>query len=264
MPEGIKRFYTALALAPLVLAWLLYAPSPWFDWVLAALAVAALFELVHMLALPARFGFALAATAAVAMMLAGEHAAVAGLALGLVWALLLALLSRGHDAETLAAMVGKVAMAYWLAVWVLLFVWSLLLIHKLPFGSRFLAGAFVGVWVSDIAAYFAGRRFGRHRLCPALSPGKTVEGAVAGMAAGVAVAASVWFFFASSSAMEALSLGVVLVLAGILGDLLESAIKRTAGAKDSGRLLPGHGGLLDRVDALIPAVAISGLLWIGL
>lgn len=121
------------------------------------------------------------------------------------------------------------------------------------------------VWVADIAAYFAGRRFGKNRLAPSISPGKTWEG-VAGALLGVSVyVVLAWSF--SLSHREALP---ILLLAAwcwtglaVIGDLFESAVKRQAGVKDSGALLPGHGGLLDRIDALtstLPLAAMAMLL----
>lgn len=126
------------------------------------------------------------------------------------------------------------------------------------------------VWVADIAAYFAGRTFGRHKLAPAVSPGKTWEG-VAGGLAGVALYGVVLWWL-SSTHPNALSklfdtplaivvIGAMLVLAGlsVIGDLLESWMKRGAGLKDSSALLPGHGGVLDRIDALTSTLPVAAL-----
>jgi phosphatidate cytidylyltransferase len=111
----------------------------------------------------------------------------------------------------------------------------------------------LAVWASDTAAYFGGRLFGRHKLAAVLSPGKTWEGFVVGFAASMLVA-----FFALYQdrerfleIWEALVLGAVLALAGTIGDLFESAIKRDMQVKDTGRLLGGHGGVLDRIDSLL-------------
>jgi phosphatidate cytidylyltransferase len=111
----------------------------------------------------------------------------------------------------------------------------------------------LAVWAGDTAAYFAGRLVGRHRLAAVLSPGKTWEGFVAGSAVSVLVA-----FFALYqdrdeflAIWQALVLGAVIAVVGTIGDLFESAVKRDMGVKDSGRLLGGHGGVLDRIDALL-------------
>lgn len=119
------------------------------------------------------------------------------------------------------------------------------------------------VWVADIAAYFAGRRFGKNKLAPDISPGKTWEG-VAGAIFGVSVyVVMVWGF--SPYFSSRLILGPLLfaawwwVILAVMGDLFESAVKRQAGAKDSGALLPGHGGLLDRIDALTSTLPLAAL-----
>ena len=130
------------------------------------------------------------------------------------------------------------------------------------------------VWIADTAAYFAGRAFGRRKLAPSISPGKTWEG-VYGALVAVAVYAAVLVPFARDAGYTGefgpgavvLWIAFALVLAGlsICGDLLESLLKRQAGVKDSGRLLPGHGGVLDRTDALLaamPPAAIATLLFL--
>jgi phosphatidate cytidylyltransferase len=128
------------------------------------------------------------------------------------------------------------------------------------------------VWISDIAAYFAGHRFGRRKLAPAISPGKTWEG-VYGALAAVTVYAIGWLATAGGSLpmpLRQAALGelwfVLLLLglaaAGIVGDLLESQMKRQAGVKDSGTVLPGHGGVLDRIDALLPVLPLAALVFL--
>ena len=105
---------------------------------------------------------------------------------------------------------------------------------------------------NDTAAYFTGRFLGRHKLYPAISPSKTVEGAVGGLFGGLAAAiACRATFFPALTLRDCLMVAVPGAVIGPIGDLLESMIKRSAGVKDSGRMLPGHGGILDRVDALL-------------
>ena len=130
--------------------------------------------------------------------------------------------------------------------------------------------AFMGtVWVADIAAYFVGRRFGRTKLAPNVSPGKTWEGLYGALVAtGVYAAAWIGLFRGATptavrdlpwSPVWMIVLIEVLALLSVLGDLLESAMKRQAGLKDSGNLLPGHGGILDRIDALTPVLPAAAL-----
>lgn len=127
-------------------------------------------------------------------------------------------------------------------------------------------------WASDTAAYFGGRRFGRRQLAPRVSPNKTWAGAVSALAAGpVAALAYAWLVLPLAggtfpglpsdglAALPALALGLAVAAAAILGDLVESALKRECGAKDSSGLLPGHGGLLDRLDSLLWAIPVAHL-----
>jgi phosphatidate cytidylyltransferase len=105
-------------------------------------------------------------------------------------------------------------------------------------------------WACDTTAYVIGRRWGRHKLAPAISPGKTVEGVAGGLVGGLVVGA-IASLLLPETPMRIVGLGLVVAVAAILGDLAESAMKRRLGAKDSGWLVPGHGGLLDRIDGLL-------------
>jgi phosphatidate cytidylyltransferase len=132
-------------------------------------------------------------------------------------------------------------------------------------GPQLLLFLILLVVAADVGAYFAGRRFGRNKLAPRVSPGKTWEGVLGGfVAAALLAAVGVWWF--RVDAPRFLSLCLIVVVASIIGDLTESLFKRHAGLKDSGRLLPGHGGLLDRVDSVTAAapVFLIGLERLGL
>jgi phosphatidate cytidylyltransferase len=144
--------------------------------------------------------------------------------------------------------------------------------HARSIGINFILSVFCLVWVADIAAYFGGRRFGKRKLAPSISPGKSWEGVYSGMA-GVFVLTLAWRAMESRIDTDSLSLfgqllgrlgllgglAALAFLAGmsVVGDLVESLVKRAAGAKDSSRLLPGHGGVLDRVDALLPVFPLA-------
>jgi phosphatidate cytidylyltransferase len=119
-------------------------------------------------------------------------------------------------------------------------------------GSDLVFLLFFVVWSSDVAAYYVGHALGRRPLAPRVSPKKTVEGAIGGLlgALGAAFVARAWFI-RSLRPLDCVVLGLMLAAVGILGDLVESMFKRGAGAKDSAHLVPGHGGLLDRVDSLL-------------
>lgn len=122
---------------------------------------------------------------------------------------------------------------------------------------------FALVWGADTGAYFAGRRWGRRKLAPAVSPGKTREGLWGGLAltTAIALAATVVLSLPLNAALALVAISVVTVLASVLGDLFESMVKRRAGLKDSGNLLPGHGGVLDRIDSLTAAAPVFMAGW---
>ena len=149
------------------------------------------------------------------------------------------------------------------------------LVSSEPHRLMFFCGALQAVvaftwWVADIAAYFSGRRFGRHKLAPAISPGKTWEGAVGAgvgvLAFGYAVALHGGLALPLQAGWPGLApLLVAYTALSIIGDLFESLLKRQAGLKDSGTLLPGHGGILDRIDSLTSTLPLAGLaaLWLA-
>ncbi len=128
----------------------------------------------------------------------------------------------------------------------------LLLIRALPDGALLIFFVVLVTWAADTGAYIAGKSMGRHPLAPVVSPKKTYEGLAGGLALAclAAVSARAWFL-PSFSLVDCLMLGVILTLAGLIGDLAESAMKRSTGFKDSGALIPGHGGMLDRLDSLL-------------
>ncbi len=128
-------------------------------------------------------------------------------------------------------------------------------------GPAMLLFAMVIVWVGDTAAYFVGRSFGKYKLAPHLSPNKTWEGTAASLV-GSLIVALVFARFMTVPLGHLLGMAAVGNVAGQVGDLLESAYKRSAGIKDSGSLLPGHGGVLDRIDALILAIPVVWYYWV--
>ena len=149
-----------------------------------------------------------------------------------------------------------------LAVVLMLAAWFALM-RFLSQGVIVLFSVLLIVWIADTAAYFAGRAFGRRKLAPHISPGKTWAGVAGAVLAVLLLALVIWLLvpdrriysntlFASVGPAFALFLLALLVALSIVGDLFESLLKRQAGVKDSGQLLPGHGGVLDRVDAMLP------------
>ncbi|MDH3692157.1 MAG: phosphatidate cytidylyltransferase [Gammaproteobacteria bacterium] len=136
-----------------------------------------------------------------------------------------------------------------------------------PMGSTLLLLLFVIVWIADTAAYFAGKAWGRVKLAPNISPGKTVEGFLAGVAAVVLFSLVSGILVWGYHGWRLLSWVVICTIAGLLsvvGDLVESKLKRTAGVKDSGVILPGHGGVLDRADSISAAAPAFALGWVAM
>jgi phosphatidate cytidylyltransferase len=128
-------------------------------------------------------------------------------------------------------------------------------------GLELLVWVFLVTWSTDIGAYFVGRSFGRRKLAPAISPGKTVEGLYGGIAA-AGVIGGAWVL-AMGLGQPLLALAPLLAIAAQAGDLFESWMKRRAGVKDSGSWLPGHGGVLDRLDGLVPVAVLTALAQLG-
>lgn len=159
---------------------------------------------------------------------------------------------------------GNDMFGYVLGALVILPTWAAMVaLHAVD--TWLMLGVMALVWVADIAAYFAGRAFGRHKLAPAISPGKTWEG-VAGAVVGVLIYGGLVLVFSPLAGKLPLSwpmlAGLLLVLTAVsvMGDLFESLLKRQAGIKDSSQLLPGHGGVLDRIDALTSTLPVAALI----
>jgi phosphatidate cytidylyltransferase len=122
-----------------------------------------------------------------------------------------------------------------------------------------LLGLLTTIWIADSAAYFAGKNFGKHKLAPTISPGKTWEGVAGALIAVTLFGAVLYFYFEVKSVAIFPALWVITSF-GVIGDLFESMMKRQANIKDSGDLLPGHGGILDRIDGIIPSLPIAILM----
>lgn len=247
----VSRVLVAVVGVPVVLG-LVYLGG-W--WLFGLVLVAALVGLHEYAALTRRLRPLVLACylGAVAMllgaMLGGAPWLLGGLMLTLLAAFVLQGLAGTRQPATVA--IGSTLLG---AAWIGLGLAHVLLLRDLPEEGRLAVFTLLlADWAVNTVAYFAGRLVGRHKLAPRLSPGKTWEGFVAGTAAGVAVA-----FFALYEEREtflsipqAIALGAAITLAAALGDLFESALKRDMRVKDTGRLLGGHGGMLDRIDSLL-------------
>lgn len=148
-----------------------------------------------------------------------------------------------------------------MGVWVLLPCW-VGFIQLRASGAEWLLYVLLLVWLADIGAYFAGRRFGRHKLAPRVSPGKSWEGVYGGLVAtaSLALVSSIWLTSDAGQVAWLVVTTLLVTLVSVLGDLFESMLKRLRNIKDSSQLLPGHGGILDRIDSLTAAVPLFALL----
>jgi len=152
--------------------------------------------------------------------------------------------------------------------WAMVVLRSVNMDHDFYFGATLLMYVFVLVWAADIGAYFCGKKFGKHKIAPNVSPGKTIEGFLGGLfcAMIVAVCSVIFFAIPEYKIVPYLIASLVTIMVSALGDLSESIFKREAGLKDSSNLLPGHGGILDRIDSLtaaLPVFALFYLLWLN-
>jgi len=247
----LSRLLVVAIGAPIVLGalWL----GGWWLFALVALgSVVALHEFYAM-ARPLRplvlAGYAGAIAALVGAKLGGVEWMLGGFLSTLVLAFLFFLV-----ATTRAPATAAISSTVFGAAWIGFGLGFLLLLRAVPDGRLAAFTVIIAVWVDDTAAYLIGRAVGRHKFSPAISPAKTWEGFVAGTAAGVFAVFVSLYHQDFLSIADSIVLGVVVTVAAALGDLFESAFKRDLEVKDSGRLLAGHGGVLDRVDAFLFAL----------
>ena len=229
-------------------------PRPWLAVLIGMLAGFGGFEWARLCGLQAAAAFAYAcliAAAYAALLLAGETASQAALlGGGVFWVLAVpAWLWHGMTSPS----------AKFLAPAGFLVIVPAALAMALTRPPELLA-VLILVWIADTAAYFVGRGFGRHRLAPSISPGKTWEGAAGGLIGALAYAIICGTFIEGLAWAPYLAAAALLAVLSIVGDLFESAAKRQAGVKDSGALLPGHGGLLDRIDSAVATLPLAALL----
>lgn len=254
----MQRWLTALVVIPLLGVALALGP----EWLVLILVLAAvgrgLWELgLMLLSGLSRIWIATTGTALL-LPVAAYWQGVVGLsaaAMGVLFAnLSFFLLFSPRERETLN-LIGAVAFAQ---LYIAFAISHILLLFQMPAGRRWVFFVFIVIFAGDTGAYYIGRRWGRRKLAPMLSPGKTVEGAVGALACSLLLALIV----GKGGLLEVegkriLALAAILALTGQLGDLLESMLKRLSRVKDAGHLFPGHGGLLDRLDSLIFAFPLT-------
>ncbi len=257
-----RRVITAVLLAPAAVALILYAPSGALALVLGALLMVAALEWAPLAGCtdplrPWLYAIGMAALTGLAWWYAFDHPAVARglLGLGLLWwafaaAWVACRWPLGRNAKL--AVGPLVLVPAWFAV---------VALHEQAHGPELVLLMLLIIWGADVGAYFTGHRFGRTKLAPEVSPGKTWEGVWGGAALAVAVA-WVGAVLIGLDPVRTVAVALLTVAVSVVGDLTESLLKRQAGAKDSGTLLPGHGGVLDRLDSLFAAAPVFLVAWL--
>ncbi len=274
LPKAVglrQRLRTAGVLAPLAALAVLYLPTPWFAALLGLIVCLGAWEWAAFVGAPSKLGrlangVLLALTLLLLWFAVPRTWDLLLLGFGVLWWLAVGVaLSRVRriDPKTELApaliAVGVIVLALpWLA--------TVRLHGHAPQGPWLVLAMMMLIWMADSAAYFAGRRWGRHKLAPVLSPGKTRVGVYAGL-----IVAALWGGCVAAllgmpwgAAVLLILLSVVTAALSVVGDLFESLLKRGRGLKDAGSLLPGHGGVLDRIDSMTAAAPLFavGLLWL--
>jgi phosphatidate cytidylyltransferase len=250
----MRRLYSALVLAPVLYGIVRYLPPLAFFGIVLLTGMLAVLEYY-------RFHYAeeelfpdawIGSIATAAVLAACQWPGLVSMLTILLLTLLAAMTGRMASRRGVASFLPDTAILTFGALYVGLTLGSYLLLRSLPFGEKLIIFVILVTWVGDAGAYYCGMRWGHRPLAPVLSPKKTVEGLMGGLAASAltALIARAWLL-PQYGIVEALALGLILGAVGTLGDLAESALKRSAGVKDSGAVIPAHGGMLDRIDSLL-------------
>jgi phosphatidate cytidylyltransferase len=267
-----QRIITAVVLLAILIPALLARNPLYFAAAVWLLVVLAAWEWARLLGLSATAQHAFAAAvglAIVALWATGSAALWANslaLAAALGWAVMLPLaLPRANVPHGLMQGIGR-GMHLLFAALCAVAAWAVVTLTHLQGWQQVLSLLLI-VWIADTAAYFCGKAFGKRKLAPNISPNKTWEGAIGGVAGAALFGAATYHVAGAFSVplgdgswIRALVLTALIAAVSVTGDLYESLLKRQAGVKDSSQLLPGHGGVLDRVDALLPALPLAWLL----
>lgn len=270
-----QRVVTALVLLPLLLALVWFAPTSGLYGVLALVGLLMAWEWTGLMGWAAkgrRVGYTVVCglLLALAWLVPGREVLMPWLlGVAVLWWIFAVSLFPGFPGNLGRQQTSGLPMALLGLLLTVSTLLSLAALHGLPQGVYKLLYFLFIVFIADTGAYFAGRAFGKHKLAPNISPGKTVEGAAGGLVATAAWALTAGTYVFQVEGIQVwllLALTLVVAVASIVGDLTESMFKRVAGIKDSGNILPGHGGILDRVDSILAGapVMVLGLYLTGL
>ncbi len=268
-----QRLLTAAVLIPLVVFSILYLPTSIVQWLLAGIVILAALEWFTIIGFKSgpKTLFALLVLTLITMLMYVVPSMFLLLFAVFIWAIILVVVKRyAHTSlpsEYRKALIQPVIALVLASLMLALFWHSAVLLHATTDGPKHFLYILVLVWLADTGGYFAGKRWGKTKLAKAISPNKTWEGV-----AGAIVLGITWSFIGYSFEISGtigllawLLLSLVALLISVVGDLFESLFKRAHHVKDSGNLLPGHGGILDRIDSLLAAVPVytAGIFWLG-
>ena len=258
----MKRVVSAIVLVPLVVFVIFYTPALWFFIATAALVFLGILEF-NRLSIPNEaggtdpgsdiLGLGIGVVVPFVVYFFGIYAIAPVLMLGVFSMFLTALFRKAPLADSYVEVMQKALGLVYIAAPISF----LIPLSQLPSGRKWIMTMILIIWANDTFAYLVGKSIGKHKLSPQVSPGKTIEGLAGGLIGGFAAIFIFNYFFELKLApLYALILAAVIGAVGVIGDLAESLVKRSAGVKDSGTLIPGHGGVLDRIDSLIFAIPV--------
>lgn len=265
-PRASSRFareITAAILSPIAIWIIGWAPNAVFDGVIGLIGTLALYEF---LALGRRKGYTLPIVICIAAMLFIVAAFILepiSVEMGVFLSLLIIPAAYVFSNGSLDDALPSSGIAVLGTLYVGMLGGSLVRLHNdFPEGPKLIFFLLLVVWLGDAGAYYCGKTFGKHKMSPRISPKKTIEGGVGGVVTAIITAVVVHFtFFKTFPLLHAVIAGVVLSVTGMIGDLAESMWKRSAAVKDSGTLIPGHGGFLDRFDSIFYTAPILYSYW---
>ncbi|MFO7704917.1 MAG: phosphatidate cytidylyltransferase [Halopseudomonas sp.] len=261
-----QRIITAVILAPLAIAGFVMLEGLWFALFIGAVVVVAAWEWARLAGQTGQKGRIVYALV-VALLLAGlylqswpaHYLLIAAVVWWLVATLMVIRYPRGRGLWAGSMLAQVFGLLILLPAW-----YGLVWLRETPNGLWLIMALMVLVWAADIGAYFAGKTWGRRKLMPNVSPGKTIEGFLGGLALTqlLSLAALLYLGWSLSAVLLGLIGAALVVIFSVVGDLTESLFKRDQGLKDSSNLLPGHGGVLDRIDSLTAAIPVFTLYWL--
>lgn len=254
------RIITALVLAPLVVGAVYLLPHVWFAALIAGIIGLASYEWAGLCGWThpiskLTYVSVFLLTSAIFFQLPSWYLSFLyfGCALWLLAIIAVLLYPKAKQLFCNHLLLAPLGLALLLVAWT-----AIVQIHRHSEGSHWLGWILVLVWAADVGAYFAGRAFGKHKLAPQVSPGKTWEGAAGGFLLSLIVCGGLMLWWQLDGVLWLL-LTAILIVISVFGDLFESLLKRSTGIKDSGTILPGHGGMLDRIDSLIAVLPFLGV-----